>query len=300
MKKIAIILTMLVPLLFSFGCGKAPEKNYAMATSAGIALQREALYTSEDSTQQFGRMRDEKGVGSSDSAAVPELERKLVKSANLSIRVDNLEKADASVSTMLEQYKGYAASTNISENSRYYSLRIPAPQYDTFLTEVNGMGRLINRYENTEDVTLRYYDLEGRLETRRELLRTYQSYLRRANNMEEILSVEARIADLQHDIENTGTQLRHLSNKVDYASIDLQLLGPVAVTKNKSETLGERIKQLFGGFGGFLSTAAVILLGIVVYGIPSLAIAILLFWLLFGRIGLLKKLWRLVMVKKQG
>jgi len=300
MKKIVIILTMLVPLLFTFGCGKAPEKNYAMATSAGITLQREALYDSENSSQQFGRMRSGETSDSSLSAGVPELERKLVKSANLSIRVDNLEKADASVSVMLEQFKGYAASTNISENSRYYSLRIPAPQYDTFLTEVNGMGRLINRYENTEDVTLRYYDLEGRLETRRELLRTYQSYLRRANNMEEILSVEARIADLQHDIENTGTQLRHLSNKVDYASIDLQLLGPVAVTKNKSETLGERIKQLFGGFGGFLSTAAVILLGIVVYGIPSLAIAILLFWLLFGRIGLLKKLWRLVMVKKQG
>ena len=300
MKKIVIILTMLVPMFFCFGCGKAPEKNYAMATSAGRAILSESLHDSDNSTQQAGWRRSGETSDSSLSAGVPELERKLVKSANLSIRVDNLEKADASVSVMLEQFKGYAASTNISENSRYYSLRIPAPQYDTFLTEVNGMGRLINRYESTEDVTLRYYDLEGRLETRRELLRTYQSYLRRANNMEEILSVEARIADLQHDIENTGTQLRHLSNKVDYASIDLQLLGPVAAKKNKSETLGEKIKQLFGGFGGFLSSAAVILIGFIVYGIPSLAIAILLFWLLFGRIGLLKKLWHLVIVKKQG
>jgi hypothetical protein len=37
----------------------------------------------------------------------------------------------------------------------------------------------------------------------------------------------------------------------------------------------------------------VVLVGIVIYGIPVILGAALLFWLLFGRIGLLKKLWRL-------
>jgi hypothetical protein len=55
---------------------------------------------------------------------------------------------------------------------------------------------------------------------------------------------------------------------------------------------------LFSALGEFLSRGLVILLGIVVYGIPVLIILTLLFWLLFGRIGLIKKLWRLAAGKK--
>jgi hypothetical protein len=156
------------------------------------------------------------------------------------------------------------------------------------------MGRLINRYESTEDVTLRYYDLEGRLATKKELLRTFQSYLGKAKTIEEILSVEARLSELQYDIEGTGIQLRNLANRVDYATVDLSLLGPVISSPNRGLTFGERIKQLFGGFGGFLSTVAMVLLGIVIYGIPILLLLGLLYLLLFGKIGLAKKLWRLI------
>jgi len=235
----------------------------------------------------------EEAAGAIDSAGVIQ-ERKLVKWASVRIRVEVLDAADASISGLMETYDAYAASTNIEENSRHYSLRVPAPQYDTFLAEMNGLGRLLNRYESTEDVTLRYYDLEGRLATKRELLRTFQSYLGRANNIDEILAVEARISELQYDIESTGIQLRNLANRVDYATIDLSLLGPVTVSPTQRLTIGERIKQLFSGFGSFFSTVAVIIVGAVVYGIPVLLLLVLIFWLLFGRIGLLKRLWRIV------
>jgi len=99
---------------------------------------------------------------------------------------------------------------------------------------------------------------------------------------------------LQYDIEGTGQQLRHLANRVDYATIDLNLLGPATVTPSQSVTFGEQLKQLFGSFGGFLAGVAVVLLGIVIYGIPILLLAVFFFWLLLGRVGLLKKLWRII------
>jgi hypothetical protein len=37
-----------------------------------------------------------------------------------------------------------------------------------------------------------------------------------------------------------------------------------------------------------------------VYGIPALLILIVLFWILFGRIGLVRKIWRLAGAKKSG
>jgi hypothetical protein len=86
---------------------------------------------------------------------------------------------------------------------------------------------------------------------------------------------------------------------VDYATIDLTILGPASSSTNRGLTFGERIKQLFSGFGNFLSVTVVVAIGFVIFGIPILLILFFLYWILFGRIGLLKKLWRLAANKKQ-
>ena len=296
MKQIAITLAFILTLLV-FGCSRQ-YKTMASGSDNSVPFSRGGSGISRESMVFQSGQEEFPSTEVSETAMLDNYERKLVKSAYIRIRVENLEAANNSVLVLLGKYSAYAASTTIQENSHHYSLRVPSYQYDAFLTEMNGMGRLIQRTENTEDVTLRYYDLAGRIESMRELLRTFQSYLGKAKNIEEILSVESRIADLQREIEFTGTQLRNLANRVDYSTIDLNLLGPAAASLNQGETLDERIRQLFGGFGGFLSTAAVILLGIVIYGIPVLALAALFFWVLFGRIGLMKKLWRLLTSKQ--
>jgi len=286
--------------LFTVGCSKkyhaAGDANYNNIDGFAYNDEKESPRAAKASAE-FQIHEEAGAAGDTDSlsANFPDAERKLIKSANISIRVEDLAAAEDSINTLLKKYNAYAASSNIQENSRYFSLRVPANYYDIFLTETGGMGRLINRYENTEDVTLRYYDLEGRLTNKKELLKTFQAYLGKAKTIEEILSVEARISELQYEIEGTGIQFRNLANRIDYATIDLQLFGPViSASSNRGLTFGERIKQLFGGFSDFLSTVAMVLLGIVIYGIPILLLLGLLYLLFFGKIGLAKKLWRLI------
>jgi len=288
MKKIIYLLIIII-LFVTIGC------SGSKSMSGGQSVSRSALSVYSDTAYVYEEAEQDYGV-SPNSDFNYEIERKLIKWAYIRMKVDNLEAADLMITGLINKYKGYIAITEINEYSHYYSLRVPSSGYDIFLTDAEGIGRLISRSESTEDVTIRYYDLESQLESKKELLRTFQSYLQRAGNMEEILAVEYRIAGLQREIEFTGTQLRNLTDKVDYATVDLSLQGPVLASYNE-ETLGERVRQLFGKFGGFLSTTAVVLLGIVIYGIPILLLFILLIWLLFGRIGLLKKLWKLVMVK---
>jgi len=297
---IALLAALSLTLMLTFGCSKRSERSGLYAAQ----LERDSAYAmaEEPMTQPASaRSRQIFRDGADDASAAGELnttERKLVKSAYLRIRVENLDAADASITELLQRHDAYAASTVVDENFRTYSLRVPAPRYGIFLAEMNGMGRLLHRSENTEDVTLRYYDLEGRLETKKELLKTFQSYLKTAKTIEEILAVEARISELQYDIEGTGKQLRALANNVDYATIELNLMGPAAAHQNRSETLGERLKRMFGGFVDFLSGVVGAIVGIVIYGIPTLLLVFFFFWLLFGRIGLLRKLWRLVKAKK--
>jgi hypothetical protein len=299
-KEFVFCLILLPFLLLAFGCSKASDARGAY-TVTNYQMERALAYDGSGDVDRLEYKGSSTGSATEEYIPyvkptavleMPDAERKLAKRASFSIRVENLDEADASVTGLMEKYGAYSAMSQIYEDSRHYSIRVPSTAYDVFIAGTAGLGRILQRNESAEDVTLRYYDLEGRLATKKELLKTYQSYLGRARNIEEILSVEARIADLQNDLEGTGRELRNLANRVDYAVVDLNIQGPVASSPYRSgPTAGERFKELFSGFGSFLSVLAVILSGIVIYGAPILLILVLLFWLLFGRIGLLKKLF---------
>jgi hypothetical protein len=278
------------------GTGYNPE------APAGIEGQTPQAF--RDMSNLYGRTSV--AAGSKDGAGKPaaftaeNAGRKIVKRANIRIRVENPETAEISINDLMTQYGAYATAAAIyeNENSRQYTIRVPSAAYNDFLAGMSGMGKVLSRSENDEDVTVRYYDLEGHLETKKELLKTFQSYLGKAKNIEEILSVERRIAELQSEIDRTGIDLRGLANDVDYSTVHLDIMGPAASISYKYPTLPDRIKELFGSFGNFLSSLAVILIGIVIFGIPILLLLVFFFWILFGKVGLLKKLWRMAADRK--
>jgi hypothetical protein len=241
---------------------------------------------------------DEQGAGTSQDTSAAEKGRKLIKSAEIRIRVNNLDEAKKAIEKILERYGAYSSNTIARENAINYTLKIPASFYGIVLNGISEMGKVLYSSERVEDTTIKFYDLEGRLKTKEELLITFRSYLGQAKNIDEIMSVEKRIAELQQEIDWLGSQLSDLSHLVEYATIDLQLQGPIADSAYYKPGIKERIGELFNSFGDYLSAVVVILTGIVIYGIPSLLIIILLFWLLFGRIGLLKKVWHFVSAEK--
>jgi len=288
-------LLFLAVFFLAFGCSKksAPQSSgYEIgATEFSRSVARSPGLAYDDSVENTGAAASGSNAGAPEYIA-ENVERKIVRRADIRVRVDNLETAEISLNDLMEKYGAYAASTSADENSRRYTIRVPSTVYKDFLAGTAGMGKVINRSENAEDVTLRYYDLEGRLGTSKELLKTFQSYLGKAKNIEEILSVERRIAELQSEIDRTGKDLRGLANDVDYSIVQLYMFASAAAS-TAYPTLLDNIKGLFRGFGEFLSVMAVILIGIVVYGVPIALLLLFFFWLLFGKIGLLKKLWRL-------
>jgi hypothetical protein len=274
------------------GCSKAAAEVDMAAVQSNRS--RGAFYKSGRSGEYDTYEDQAKAVPAADNAPLQSAGkgRKLVQRAGLRIRVENLEKAEDSLRAVMDTYNAYASSTSIYEDSRSYTIRVPSVSYRLFFSALSGMGKLLHRTESAEDVTIQFYDLEGRLATKQELLKTFQGYLGKAQNIEEILSVEKRIAELQQEIDWTGTEFRSLADLVDYATIDLTLTGP-AESYNKPG-LGDKILDLLRSFGDYVSVVLVMLIGIVVFGVPSIVLLALFFWIFFGKIGLLKKLWRTV------
>ncbi|MDR3131292.1 MAG: DUF4349 domain-containing protein [Treponema sp.] len=310
-QRIALILLMVfAPAgLFSACSAKGGASGggmaYSLARAAGAydtaAAQKHAPLPAASIPERVGEARVEAGGAPEtpvDSTAGTA--RVLIRNAELRIRVSSLEAAEKTLAEALEQHKGYAAYSNVYDNSRHYTLKVPPESYDSVLTGLSGMGKVLSRSERVEDATIQFYDLTGRLETKEKLLKTFQSYLGQAKTIDEIMTVEKRIAELQQEIDWTGSQLSALTHLVDYATIDLELLGPLADTPSSRPGMRERVGELFRSFGDYASIVLVALMGAVIYGVPSLAVLFFLLWLLFGRIGILRKAWRLVMKRQDG
>jgi hypothetical protein len=289
MKNYGFVLSLLTAALALSACAKGAVPRYATGV-AGNAESAAVQKSADFGGASFGEESADATAGEIPGEAAFR-SRKLVRNANIRLRLQNPEAAEGPLTAAMEKYGAYASSISIFENSRHYTLRVPASFFDPFFAELTGMGKVLQRTESAEDVTIRFYDLEGRLATKQELLKTFQSYLGKAKDVDEIMTVEQRIAELQREIEWTGTEFRSLADLVDYATVDLTLEGPAVPIAGPD--LGDRIGELFGGFGNFVSTVFLVLLGVIVYGIPVILILAVLFWLLLGRVGLLRKLWAL-------
>jgi hypothetical protein len=254
----------------------------------------------EDMSNLYGRIQENSTseTGTNQGYAVGEKTRKLIKSAEIRIRVNSLEETGTVIAEMLKQYNAYSSYTVVHDNSRNYTLKIPTMFFETVLTGISGMGKVLYSSSRIEDTTIKFYDLDNRLHTKEELINTFRSYLKQAKTIDEIMRVEKYIADLQQEIDWLGSQLSDLSHLIDYATVNLELQGPIADSTYYIPGLKERIGELFTSFGGYLSTVIVVLAGIALYGLPILFIFILLFWIFLGKIGLLKKIWRLISAEK--
>ena len=224
--------------------------------------------------------------------------RKLVKQAVLSVEADKsfidgegkLTGVQQKVDELLAQFNAYSEQTSAGESDAHFTIRVPQASYESFLSAAGDLGKVRSRRESAEDVTLKYYDLEGRLATKKTLLVTFQAYLGRTQNIDDVMKVETRIAELQNEIDWLGTQLTQLASLVDYATIELSVYSP---RTGGGYTLGDRVGDLFRSFGDFASGALVVILGILVYGVPIIVLCLFAFWLLFGKVGILKKAFRL-------
>ena len=287
-KKIAVFFTAFVLLLCA--CAKKAYSPDAVAYEPMSAAQSQSEAFMMDANSPAAKRAA--GGEAFENSAAGNVSRKLVTNSSVDLKIDDVGAAVEKLEALMAKYDAYASSINIYENSRTYVLKIPAATHEQFKNDVMKIGKVNQYSESTEDETIRFYDLESRLQTKQLLLKTYQEYLQKAKTIDEILAVEAQISQLQYEIDSTGTQFARLNFLIEYATMRLGMAGPQSESFGRV-TLGGRIQDLFANYSGFVSTVLVALVSLVIFGIPVLALVFALYWLLLGKIGLLKKLWKL-------
>ncbi len=190
-----------------------------------------------------------KGAGETASGTVSD-DRKIVRTVSLTLSTAAFEQDYAAVLALTQGAGGYVGSvssyTEQAENrTASFDLRIPADRLESFLSGVGGIGRITERYETADDMTVSYTDTQLRLSNQRAKMTRLQELLAQAETVEDLLAVESEIANTQYEIDSLETSLRFIDRQVEYATVSVYLRERAAIDTAAAGdlTLGERIRS---------------------------------------------------------
>ncbi len=275
------------------GCG-ARRENFAAIKGADdrISLRSDGVYAAE-----------EKSAGVlSDAAPLLTENRKLIRTGTIRFEVSSLAETKAAAEAWAKRFGGYVSDFSEDDRSLGMTVRIPSSAFDDAMSSSGTIGKIVSKSADSVDVTDRFYDLDSRLATRRVLLERLQSYLREAKNMKDMLDIETKINDVTAELEQMQGQFNRLSKQIDYSEIYIEANLPY----NHAEDRGFIFPDLKSAFiefcetvVGFFANFIFVILYIIIFGIPILCVAFLLYWICFGKIGVLRKLFEKIRAGKK-
>ena len=245
MKKILSLVLCAVLLLSLTACGGSAKNTSAMGVVREEAAAEAPAMMADNAASLNG--------AESGSSALPE-GRKWIITIDMNVETENLDTMMADLDQKITSLGGYVEDQNIHNGSNYaarryrnanLTVRIPDENVDQFTNEVSGLANVVSQNLRREDITLKYVATSSRvtaLETEEARL---LELLAKAETMEDLLEIEARLTDVRYELENYASQLRLYDNQVDYATIYLYIDEVQEYTPVEEPTFLERIQTTF-------------------------------------------------------
>lgn len=205
----------------------------------------------------FAPAEPEAPMGEAQTGSVYQNARaKLIRRAELSIQTEQFDESREALNTLVASCGGYFENSSEYGGSRRdvnasrrgeYVVRVPAEKYDQFLSSAGDLGYITNKNESSEDVGERYYDTEARLKTQRTKQERLLALLEKAETMEDIISLENALSDVEYQIEQYSSELNRYDALISYATFNVYLDEVGRVTQEVGETasLGARMAAGF-------------------------------------------------------
>lgn len=226
------ILTILMFALIMSACGAASTAS----------VNRDSSAYSTGGAGEVAPPALEAGAPASDSQAAgdntlpnqQEFSRLVIKNADMSLQVENVRDAESNLRALIGKLGGYIAKveTNGTDENMTVrvSFRIPANRFDEALSGVQGLAKkLLSRTISGDDVTEEFVDLESRLRNLEATRDRLQTFLDKATKVEDALSVNASLSEIQGQIEQTRGRMQFLKQSAALSTVSVYLT-PVPTT----------------------------------------------------------------------
>lgn len=174
-------------------------------------------------------------------------------------------------------------TTSIINRWAYYTIRVPASRFEEFLHQTEGIGNVTSVSRYAENVTSQYTDYEARLDSLRTQEERLLAMLEKSEDVESLIALEQRLADVRYELESIERNLRNLDLQISYSTINLNLQEVEVYTPTVpvQRTFGEKLSDAFSdGWTGFVRGLQYFCLGLA-SSLPGLVLFVLIVLALF-------------------
>ncbi len=288
MKKLITIFTLMILI---FGCS---SKNAEIVSNESVkgeqeyAVVEDAAESSKITTTKFlpPEIKADEEVAPPPPPPAPNVPKKIIHTADIRFKVDDLRKAEMSIKARLQSMGGYISNTNQSRQSgnleNSWTIRIPAEKFEKFLGDVEKESVFTeSKNVSAEDVTAEYVDNYLRIKSKQKVFERYLELLKQAKNVQDIMAVEEQIRVIREEIEAKEGRQKYLNDQVAYSTVTLNFYQETESSSAPEQPFYVKIwKNFVEGWNSFFA----MIIGLF-YLIPY-------FLVLWGVIYLLKKWWR--------
>jgi hypothetical protein len=264
------------------GGGSAPLNDYggdelfkynAMATGFTAESDYDREMASADSVGGIS------GYGGPSALQLSVEPRKVVTSAEFYITTDDFPSVMRRMEHKIAVSGSYVQQTESVAATEYrgafasMTIRVPVTSYGDFKAFLMDLAQLDSSREYGEDVTAQFYDTEARLKVLTAQEERIKAFIAKANNLEEIFSIERELIRISTEIEQLTTVKNRLDNLTSYATVYVQI-SDSEFAEPQPVTFGERMNEALGGSFGNLVMVGEFLLLLLIWCWPLILIII--------------------------
>jgi hypothetical protein len=226
-------------------------------------------------SQAKGEAAGVAGGATTDQAAKPAdaaaatavtFDRKLVRRADISITVPDVDAAAAKVRAIAASAKGMVTAEAISSEPddttvggfSTITISVPTAELDGTLDRLAEIGKVHSRNASTDDVTAQYVDTESRVKTMQASVDRVRALMSQATKLGDIVSLEAELSRRQADLEATQSQLAALKDSVALSPVEVRLSTDEQVLVQAEDDTGF-LAGLKAGWTAFTGSVTVLL-----------------------------------------
>ena len=182
-------------------------------------------------------------------------------------------------STLGGDVLGLTESGAGDNRSANLTIRVPSARFADAIAQIKQLdAEVATSAVSAQDVTDQFVDLQARLSAKQAEEQRYLAILGRANTIDEILKVDASLANVRTQIEQLTGQINSIKQRTDFSTISMSIStlsvlpgDTTSRTWDPAKTVGRALAAL----GAMLQVFADAVIWLVVFGwVPLLALAV--------------------------
>ena len=224
---------------------KNDSANYNPGEIASDSIKTEAI-------------AEEETIDDGQSLNLANTDRKIERFYDYTVETTDFDKDNQSIENLVAKNGGFFESSTIDREFPNESddsirilnstIKIPNDKSDEFRDELEGHCKILSSSNHINDFTKSYTDTSIRLKSKETELDKLNELLEKAENLEDVMAIQARILDVQAEIDQIKAAISDMDSRVYYDTYNLYLREVYDYNNvaNRSPDFAGRISQAFG------------------------------------------------------